>query len=544
MLIRALAVLLILAGACGEPAWAGGGDDHTHGDEPTVVARVSAPRIAAASETLELVGVLDRTGLTFFVDRPDTNEPVLGASLMVDVDGESREATVNEDGNYRLEGNWADRAGTHDFVFTVMMGEDADLLSGTLEVPEGLAHPHGTHGGAWATGVAATIALALLAVWLLRRRRATVAAAVLALAAAIPRPAEAGGGDDHTHGDEEAAATTGFVLGMPDSPYRMPNGSLFVPKATQRLIGLRTSIATTATEPRSTRLIGRLVPDPSRAGLVQSVAGGRIVVPESGLPALGSTVAQGQLLAYVEPFLSGGDLSGLAAERTAVATELAVVEQRLERLERLGGTVAGREIDEARLRVEGLRRRSAELAGAAARREALRAPVTGQLARMSVVAGQVVTPEQVLFEIAAPGAVAVEASSYAPERYGKRASARLPDGRVLALTLAGQGTALDNQALLLRYRVEEAPPGLPLYSPVTVLPSLEEVREGIPVPAAAIVQSTAGTPMVWVKVAPETFAPRDVVFEDLDGDRVLVVAGLKSPARVVVGAAGLINQIR
>ena len=392
--------------------------------------------------------------------------------------------------------------------------------------------------------MAAAVALTLLVVWLLRRRRATMAIAVLALAATVSPSAHAGGGDDHTHGEEETAATTGFVLGMPDSPYRMPNGSLFVPKATQRLIGLRTTIATTATEPRSKRLIGRLVPDPSKAGLVQSVAGGRVVVPESGLPALGSNVTRGQVLAYVEPLLTGGDLSGLAAERTAVATELAVAEQRLERLERLGGTVAGREIDEARLRVEGLRRRNDELAGAAARREELRAPVSGQLARMNVVAGQVVSPAQVLFEIVAPGALAVEASSYAPERYGERASARLPDGRVLELTLTGQGTALDNQALLLRYRVDEAPAGLPLYSPVTVLPSLEERREGIPVPAAAVVQSTAGTPMVWVKVAPETFAPRDVVIEDLDGDRVLVVAGLKSPARVVVGAAGLINQIR
>lgn len=543
MSIRALALLAILAGGISGPALAGGGDDHTHGDEPTAVARVSAPRIAAASETLELVGVLDPAGLTIYLDRPGTNEPVFGANIAVDVDGESREATVTEDGNYRLDGAWAGRAGNHDFVFTVVLEDGADLISGTLVVPEGIAPAHDDHYLAWAAGAAGVIALAFAAAWLLRRRRFAVAAAALLLATlAMPR-AEAGGGDDHTHGEEEVEST-GFVLGMPDSPYRLPNGSLFVPKATQRLIGLRTEIATTATESRSKRLLGRLVPDPARAGLVQSVAGGRIVIPEAGLPSLGANVARGQVLAYVEPALSGGDLSALSAERTAVATELAVAEQRLARLERLGGTVAGREIDEARLQAEGLRRRSAELKGAAARREVLRAPVAGQLARMNVVAGQVVTPDLVLFEIAAPGALAVEASSYAPEQFGERASARLPDGRVLQLTLVGQGTAFDGQALLLRYRVDEAPAGLPLYTPVTVLPRLAETREGIPVPAAAIVQSTAGTPLVWVKVAPETFAPRDVVFEDLDGGRVLVVAGLKSPARVVVKAAGLVNQIR
>ncbi len=543
MSIRALALLAAFAFGAPVPALAGGGDDHTHGDEPTVAARVSAPRISVSSETLELVGVLDPAGLTLYIDRPGTNEPVLGASVVVDVDGSSREAAVTEDGNYRLDGDWANRPGSHDFVFTVARKEEVDLIAGSLQVPEEIAPAHGPHYVAWAAAVAAALGLALAAAWAMRRRRGAAAAAVVAAALLAAPPSEAGGGDDHTHGEEDVAPSS-FVLGMPDSPYRLPNGSLFVPKSTQRLIALRTEIATTSTESRSRRLLGRLVPDPARAGLVQSIAGGRVVIPEGGLPALGANVARGEVLAYVEPALSGGDLSALSAERTATATELAMAEQRLARLERLDGTVAGREIDELRLHVEGLRRRNAELAGAAARREVLRAPVGGQLARMNVVAGQVVTPEQVLFEIAAPGAFMVEASSYAPERYGASASARLPDGRVLPLTLSGQGTALDGQALLLRYQVEDAPAGLPLYTPVTVLPRLDETREGIPVPAAAIVQSTAGTPMVWVKVAPETFAPRDVVLEELDGDRVLVVAGLKSPARVVVKAAGLINQIR
>lgn len=544
MLIRTM-LLLVLACGPGNPAQASGGDDHTHGDEPAAVARVSAPRVTAVTESFELVGVLDGTGLTLYIDRPDTNVPVLRAGVAVDVDGESRDADVSEDGNYRIAGDWSGRAGAHDFVFTVTTADGADLLAGTLTVPPGSAAPHGSGSVSRAILVTALIAFALALAWYLGRRGKTAATVVAAMCALIVHQADASGGDDHTHGEDQAAAApSGFVPGMPDAPYRLPNGSLFVPKPTQRLIGLRTTIATTATVARSERLLGRLVPDPSRAGLVQSVAGGRVVVPEAGLPQLGSGVERGQVLAYVEPFVSGGDLAALAAERTAVATELAVAEQRLRRLERLAGTVAGREIDEARLEVDGLRRRTAELAGTSARREVLRAPLAGRLARMNVVAGQVVTPEQVLFEIATPGALAVEASSYGAAQFGERASALLPDGAILPLSLVGQGTALDNQAVLLRFRVDEARADLRLYTPVTVLPTLADQHEGIPVPAAAIVKSTAGTPMVWVKVAPETFAPRDVVFETLDGERVLVVAGLKSPARVVVGAAGLINQIR
>lgn len=544
MLMRTM-LLIVLACGSSSPVHASGGDDHTHGDEPAAVARMSAPRVTSATESFELVGVLDGTGLTLYIDRPDTNLPVLRAGVSVDVDGKTHEAEVTEDGNYRIAGDWAGRAGGHDFVFTVTTAEGVDLLAGTLVVPSKSAAPHGDDSVSRTVLVAALFVLALALAWYLGRRGKVATAVVAVMCALLVHRADASGGDDHTHGDDQStAAVTGFVLGTPDAPYRLPNGSLFVPKPTQRLIGLRTTMATSSTVARSERLLGRLVPDPSRAGLVQSVAGGRIVVPEAGLPVLGASVENGQVLAYVEPFVSGGDLAALAAERTAVVTELAVAEQRLRRLERLQGTVAGREIDEARLQVDGLHRRNAELAGTAARREVLRAPVAGTLARMNVVAGQVVTQEQVLFEIATPGAFAVEASSYGAARFGERASALLPNGAVLPLSLVGQGTALDNQAVLLRFRVDEARPDLPLYTPVTVLPTLADQQEGIPVPAAAIVKSTAGTPMVWVKVAPETFAPRDVVFETLDGERVLVVAGLKSPARVVVAAAGLINQIR
>jgi multidrug efflux pump subunit AcrA (membrane-fusion protein) len=49
---------------------------------------------------------------------------------------------------------------------------------------------------------------------------------------------------------------------------------------------------------------------------------------------------------------------------------------------------------------------------------------------------------------------------------------------------------------------------------------------------------------VWVKVAPERFAARPVRIAPLDGDRVVVTAGLTAGDRVVVEAAELINQVR
>lgn len=540
----ALAASTLSAGT----AAASGGDDHTHGDEARAASNLAAPRLVAVSETLELVGVLTTRGLSLYLDRPDTTEPVTDASIVADVDGKSVPVATNEDGTYTLEGDWAARGGSHDFVFTVTAGDSVDLLSGTLEVPD----QHSAHAQVprWLWGLGAVLAAAaLFAGWVrLRQRRGPGPGAAIFMIAAfflsVPTPGLAGGGDDHTHAEEAVATPRAYTLDVPDSPYRLPGGSLFVPKATQRLIELRTTVASTTREQQSVRLLGRLIPDPARAGLVQSAAGGRIAVPTAGLPTLGGTVQRGQVLAYVEPALSGGDRAALAGERTRAATDLALAEQRLARLERLHGTVAGREIDAARLEAEGLRRRLSEIDSASSHREILRAPIDGRIARMNVAAGQVVRPDDVLFEVVADGAFVVEASNFSAASTGTRAFATLPDGRVLSLRLAGQGAAYDDQAIHLRFSVDDAPAGVPLYTPVKVLVSLDAASEGIAVPARAVVQSTAGTPVVWVKVAPETFEPRSVRYEELDGERVLVVAGLKSPARVVVSGAGLINQIR
>lgn len=545
---RPLVILLLFFGiALSAEIRAAGGDDHTHGDEPKVATQSAAPRVVAATDNFELVGVLDATGITLFLDRPGTTEPVTDATITVDVDEKMLTAVKQDNGTFRIEGDWAARGPTHDFVFTVTSGETVDLLSGTLELGEHALEDHGHMSIGWILGLGAGVLALLVGGVLLRRRRRSAFAAVTLVGCVsllFAYVASASGGDDHTHGEDKPASEGGYVLGAPDSPRRLPNGSLFVPKPTQRLLSLRTTVATTATAPQTTRLVGRLIADPARAGLVQSVSGGRVVVSAGGLPALGATVRAGEVLAYVEPPLSGGDVSSLMAERSRLTTEIDIAERRYARLERLADTVARREIEDARAELDGLNRRRAALDSGSARREALRAPVSGKLVRMNAIAGQVVAPETVLFEILTPGAFLVEASGYSTQPAGEKASARLPDGRTLALSLVGRSAALDNQALTLQFRIVSEPADVVLYTPVTVLQTTAATVEGIPLPRSAVVQTTAGSPVVWIKVAPETFQPREVRITDIDGEQVMVVAGLKSPARVVVAAAGLINQIR
>ena len=63
-------------------------------------------------------------------------------------------------------------------------------------------------------------------------------------------------------------------------------------------------------------------------------------------------------------------------------------------------------------------------------------------------------------------------------------------------------------------------------------------------PAASVVRAPSGLPIVWVKTEPERFEPHTVRYEALDGQRVVIVSGLKPDVRVVREGATLLNQIR
>jgi membrane fusion protein, heavy metal efflux system len=62
--------------------------------------------------------------------------------------------------------------------------------------------------------------------------------------------------------------------------------------------------------------------------------------------------------------------------------------------------------------------------------------------------------------------------------------------------------------------------------------------------ANAVGAGESGLPAVWIKTDPERFEPRTVRFEPLDGQRVVVSAGLAADMRVVTEGATLLNQIR
>jgi hypothetical protein len=64
------------------------------------------------------------------------------------------------------------------------------------------------------------------------------------------------------------------------------------------------------------------------------------------------------------------------------------------------------------------------------------------------------------------------------------------------------------------------------------------------VPRSSVSRGANGQSLVWEHTNPERFVSREVRVEPLDGERVLIVAGVEPGRRIVTRGAELLNQIR
>ena len=138
----------------------------------------------------------------------------------------------------------------------------------------------------------------------------------------------------------------------------------------------------------------------------------------------------------------------------------------------------------------------------------------------------------------------VEALSFDTLTGDQSAIAKTSTGRILPLGYQGAGFADRNQAVPVHFRIEGDTSGLRAGQFVTVLSATPERKEGIAVPRASVVRSQNGQDLVFEHSSAERFEPRSVRVEPLDGDRVLVVSGLKPGVRIVTQGAELLDQVR
>ncbi len=542
-------------------------EGHDHGAEAPPAPAATAPRAEAVSERFELVAVVQGTDLVLYLDAFATNAPVPEASVAVMTPEGRRKAAETAPGTYRLAAPWLATGDDHDLVVGVSAEGRTDLLDLDLHLPapaEGPAAAPSASGGA-ATGLADRLArqnpaalaaggfLMGLGVFALARRRragqvlvallAVGATLVLALLLGGAAQAHEGHGSDATAPPVTPAALTGGTL--MERARRLPDGSVFVPKSLQRLLALRTGLTAEAAVTRSAELPGRIIPDPNASGVVQSSVGGRLAPPERGFPRLGTRVARGAVLATVTPPVQAVDVSDMRQRQGELDQQIAILERRVGRFERLSttGAVAQTQLDDARSELAGLRDRRSALDAIRREPEALVAPVDGVVAEANAVAGALAAPGTVVYRIVDPDKLWVEALSFEALAEGSRATARLGDGGTLQLAYRGTGLADRNQAVPVQFAIQGDGRGLRLGQFVTVLAPVGQARPGLPVARSGVVRAEGGS-LVYEHVSAERFVGRPVRVAPLDADRMLVEDGIAAGRRVVVQGAELLDQIR
>lgn len=349
--------------------------------------------------------------------------------------------------------------------------------------------------------------------------------------------------EGHVHADDPPVVSG--VDGL-QRPQRLDDGSVWLPKISQRQIGLRTAVVAATDSRRAIELPGEVMADPDAAARVQATLAGRIEPAPRGLPAIGQRVARGQVLAVVRATvdpLSQASHRALLAELSA-SRDLA--SKRVARLNALSDTVPRRDIEAAESELASVQARLQALSAATTVTEVLTAPVAGVISRADVLTGQVVQAREVLFEIIDPTRLRIEASTFEPALSGEVVDASVSiQGRAVPLVYAGAGRQMRGQALPLAFRARGAElAGLAVGQSVPVTVRVRDTVRGMAVPAAALVRNAANETVVWVKTAPERFEPRRVVVAPLDGARWRVAQGLAAGDRVVTESAALLAQVR
>ena len=543
------------------PAGAHEGHDHAAPPAASTPASSQAPRADAVGTAFELVAVAEGTRLTLYLDAFATNEPLGGADITLETPAGPLTATQDGD-RYRLDAPFLAQPGRFDLIATVAHGSELEILPLTL-VTTAAAAPAGALGGpaswwpaswtsaSWWPALAgwapwSVVLLAGIGAGLLigiaagrRGRRAAALLLALPLAVAWSEPARAHTG--HDHGDGKTAE----IPAAGERAQRLADGTLHVPKAVQRIFGVRTVLTAQDTFHRSMELPGRVIPDPNASGVVQASVGGRLSAPPGGFPRLGAAVATGDVLAYVAPPMQQIDVSDMRQRQGELDQQISIVEARLARYARLvsSGAVARLALEETQLELQGLKDRRAALDLSRRQPEALVAPVDGIVADATPVAGQMAQPNAVIFHIVDPSRLWVEALSFAATN-PVSASATTAAGRSLTLAFRGSGFADRSQSIPVHFAIEGDTNGLRAGQFVTVQVATDERRDGVAVPRSAVVRTANGQDYVFEHTAPERFVPRAVRVEPLDGGRVLIVAGAGAGQRIVTQGADLLDHVR
>jgi len=317
-------------------------------------------------------------------------------------------------------------------------------------------------------------------------------------------------------------------------------------KPAQHRDGIRTLPAVLA--PELLRLPARVVADPRRDLRIAAPQDGVVEPAGASLPLAGQQVKAGQVLAWLRPAMSQPD-------RRDLETDLAYADRDI----RLGHIQISRyNINEAEhldiklptpsleivTNYHGAQARRGQLQGALHEPLPLLSPRAGTILRSPAVAGRVALTGQALFELNAPGALAVEAE-YADDDIDADAVQRAItlDGHALSLRFLEESYDSGLRTHRALYAIADPDAGVFVNQPLSLAaPREQDAKATVVLPASAVFTHD-GQSWVWLHGDAQRFLAQRVEVASSDGAVTRIVAGLRGGERVVTDGVAALNAI-
>ena len=350
----------------------------------------------------------------------------------------------------------------------------------------------------------------------------------------------------------------------------LPPGVVQLTPAQQSAAGVRLATVESRQVPRQVALPAQVEAPTGDSASARAPVMGYLLAPAHGFPQIGSRVRRGQLLALVQQAYSGtqrvqlgANLSTAQAAARSAAARLRQAREQFRRSERLyeQGIAPRKQVELDRAAVEeaeaarqaaleqGREYRSAAAGGAGPSRFAVRAPITGRLAAVNAAPGELVQPQQSLFQVV--NAAVVWAAAAVPE--GEIAAVgRAPRAVLRLAAYPGRGFAMRRVAstgvvtaathtLTVIYaasnRDEALKPGM---VGSLLLQSTSRAPAAV-VPQSALVYE-AGQTVVFVAAGKGRFQQQPVTVAYISGGRAVIASGLHAGQKVAARGAGMLES--
>lgn len=218
-------------------------------------------------------------------------------------------------------------------------------------------------------------------------------------------------GQAMAHGDEDHSAPSSGAA--PAANNATAVGLITLVKESQFALGILTERVSERAMAMARTVTGRIIPAANGRAEVNAPQEGRIITSRAWK--IGDRVSKGQALLSVEQMLTGSERLDL--ERDLIETEREVEEATRDynRKRSLEGVVAQKEIEFARIRLDGARERQTALRrvlSSGTKPVTVTAPISGVIASADVVGGEYVEVSKPLLEIVNTSVVWVEAQLF------------------------------------------------------------------------------------------------------------------------------------